>query len=269
VAENVQLFLVVTADDPDGTTPLITAQNVPAGATFDIPFQGNGSATGRISWRPTYSQQGVYPIRFLASDGIGVDTLIVRVTVVDAGNQRPVWVVAPTDQALVLPTAYSVRVKAADPDSTIPVLRVERLPRNASFVDSGNGAGRFLFTPDISQADSVYSVDFVASDGSLEARVTVTYYVYNFIRGDANRDAKITSSDVIYLVNYVFKAGPAPVPLAAGDVDKSGVINAADVIYLVNYIFKGGPPPPLIRVGDILLPPEGDLASVATAARPR
>jgi len=66
-----------------------------------------------------------------------VDTLIVRVTVVDAVQSETGWSVAPPTQALVLPTAYSVRVKAADPISAIPALRVERLPRNASFVDSG------------------------------------------------------------------------------------------------------------------------------------
>jgi len=55
-AENVQLFLVVTADDPDGTTPLITAQNVPVGATFDIRSRAT-ARHGRISGaRPTVSR---------------------------------------------------------------------------------------------------------------------------------------------------------------------------------------------------------------------
>jgi hypothetical protein len=80
--------------------------------------------------------------------------------------------------------------------------------------------------------------------------VTVTYFVYDFIRGDVNRSGSITSSDIIYLVNYVFKAGPLPVPLQSGDVNKDGSINASDVIYLVNFVFKGGPPPPLVQGRD-------------------
>jgi hypothetical protein len=62
--------------------------------------------------------------------------------------------------------------------------------------------------------------------------------------GNVNALGDITAGDVIYLVNYVFKAGPEPLPCpAAGDVNCSEVITAADIIYLVNYVFKGGPPP--------------------------
>jgi hypothetical protein len=62
--------------------------------------------------------------------------------------------------------------------------------------------------------------------------------------GDPNMDGAITSSDVIYMVNYTFKGGPSPLPvLAAGDVNCDGAITSADIISLVNYVFKGGTPP--------------------------
>ena len=62
--------------------------------------------------------------------------------------------------------------------------------------------------------------------------------------GDANLDGSITSADIIYLVNYVFKAGPSPQPdERSGDVDCNDLVNSADIIYLVNYVFKGGPQP--------------------------
>jgi hypothetical protein len=64
-----------------------------------------------------------------------------------------------------------------------------------------------------------------------------------FIRGDANYDGVINSADVVYLINYLFKGGPAPVPLEAGDVNLDGIVNSADVVYLINYLFKGGPTP--------------------------
>jgi hypothetical protein len=64
-----------------------------------------------------------------------------------------------------------------------------------------------------------------------------------FIRGDANGDGVINSADVVYLINYLFKGGPAPEPWDAGDVNCDGIINSADVVYLINYLFKGGPPP--------------------------
>ena len=67
---------------------------------------------------------------------------------------------------------------------------------------------------------------------------------YQQQRGDVNRDCAITSADIIYLVNYVFKGGPPPLPSAeAGNVNCQVGITAADIIYLVNYVFKGGDPP--------------------------
>jgi len=64
-----------------------------------------------------------------------------------------------------------------------------------------------------------------------------------FICGDPNGNVTINSSDIIYLVNYVFKSGEAPSPVEAGDVNADGSINASDIIYLVSYVFKSGPAP--------------------------
>jgi len=61
--------------------------------------------------------------------------------------------------------------------------------------------------------------------------------------GDANGDGVIDLGDVIYLINYLYKDGPAPDPLEAGDCNCDGVVNLGDVVYLINYLFKGGPPP--------------------------
>jgi len=62
--------------------------------------------------------------------------------------------------------------------------------------------------------------------------------------GDVNVSSTVTSADIIYLVNHVFKSGPAPLPCAAsGDVNCSGNLSSADIISLVNYVFKGGAAP--------------------------
>lgn len=72
--------------------------------------------------------------------------------------------------------------------------------------------------------------------------------------GDVNLSGTITSSDVIYVVNHVFRSGPVPQPCAAaGDVNCTGSVTAGDIIYLVNHTFKSGPLPcdicPLIAAG--------------------
>ncbi|MCJ7459531.1 MAG: FG-GAP-like repeat-containing protein [candidate division Zixibacteria bacterium] len=64
-----------------------------------------------------------------------------------------------------------------------------------------------------------------------------------FARGDANADGKRTVSDVVYLINYLFKGGTFPQPLQAGDCNCDGKLTVSDVVYLINYLFKGGPSP--------------------------
>jgi len=64
------------------------------------------------------------------------------------------------------------------------------------------------------------------------------------LKGDVNGDDQINSADVVFLINYLFKSGPAPDPLELGYVNCGDeAINSADVVYLINYLFKGGPPP--------------------------
>lgn len=61
--------------------------------------------------------------------------------------------------------------------------------------------------------------------------------------GDVNSNGRINATDIVYLVNFTFKGGPAPYPFALGDVDASCTITSADIIYLVNFVFKSGPSP--------------------------
>jgi plastocyanin len=61
------------------------------------------------------------------------------------------------------------------------------------------------------------------------------------VPGDVNVSGAITSADIIYMVNHVFKGGPAPIPEPeAGDVNCSTTLTSGDIIYLVNFVFKGG-----------------------------
>ena len=62
-------------------------------------------------------------------------------------------------------------------------------------------------------------------------------------RGDVNGDGTIDVADVLYLVNYLFRNGLAPQPLAAGDANCDGKVTISDVVYLVNYLYRGGDPP--------------------------
>lgn len=62
-------------------------------------------------------------------------------------------------------------------------------------------------------------------------------------QGDITGDGVFDVSDLMYLINYLYKSGPQPRPLQNANVNCDGTINIADVIYLVNYIYRAGPPP--------------------------
>jgi len=65
-----------------------------------------------------------------------------------------------------------------------------------------------------------------------------------FYRGDVNQDGKLNVTDVIYLINYLFKGGPSPIEFKSqADVNCDGNTNVTDVIYIINRMFKGGPAP--------------------------
>jgi hypothetical protein len=64
-----------------------------------------------------------------------------------------------------------------------------------------------------------------------------------FVPGDANGDAVLNVSDAVYIINYVFVAGPAPQPLESGDGNCDGDVNVSDAVFMINHIFTGGPAP--------------------------
>lgn len=63
------------------------------------------------------------------------------------------------------------------------------------------------------------------------------------VAGDANHDGETNFGDVVYIINYIFKNGPAPVFIAEADANADGAVNVGDIIHLVNYVVKGGADP--------------------------
>ncbi len=67
--------------------------------------------------------------------------------------------------------------------------------------------------------------------------------VSRFVCGDCNKDSIIDVADVIHLLNYLYKNGPAPDPPESGDCNCDEIIDLGDAIHLINYLFKQGPSP--------------------------
>lgn len=79
-------------------------------------------------------------------------------------------------------------------------------------------------------------------DGKIVVEVSCKYG--NFVRGDANVDALVNIADGVWILNELFRGGPATTCDDAADTNDDGERNAADAVYILNYIFLSGPTPP-------------------------
>ncbi|MGB7063336.1 MAG: dockerin type I repeat-containing protein [Candidatus Zixiibacteriota bacterium] len=62
-------------------------------------------------------------------------------------------------------------------------------------------------------------------------------------RGDCNCDGIVDIGDVVYLIGYLYRNGPAPTLTEVGDSNCDGIVDVGDVVRLIGYLYKGEPPP--------------------------
>jgi uncharacterized delta-60 repeat protein len=93
----------------------------------------------------------------------------------------------------------------------------------------------------VDDSSYVYVTGYSWGNGTAGDYTTIKYVQVTL--GDANGDGVVDVGDVVWLINYLYKNGPPPVPLEAGDANGDDSVDVGDVIYLINYLFKGGPPP--------------------------
>ncbi len=103
----------------------------------------------------------------------------------------------------------------------------------------------FLLPDALSQIGAYYwhvnHYDIAGNESGYSPAFSFEYFEY--ICGDANGDLVVNVGDVVFLISYIFKGGPAPDPLESGEVNLDGGVNVGDAVYLIAYIFSGGPPP--------------------------
>jgi hypothetical protein len=64
------------------------------------------------------------------------------------------------------------------------------------------------------------------------------------LRGDADIDGRVTLTDAVRVVAYLFRGGPVPRCLDAADADDNGHVNIADPIAVLQTLFLGAGPLP-------------------------
>lgn len=103
-------------------------------------------------------------------------------------------------------------------------------------VDTMSGPGQ-----DIPGSDGIGDTPYEIPGGGQDNYPLLSECQY--LRGDANGDELIDITDVLYMLNYLFRSGPPPVSFVAGDANCDDDLGILDPLYLLNYLYKGGPPP--------------------------
>lgn len=114
---------------------------------------------------------------------------------------------------------------------------------------AGDTLGNISADPQFCDLDTAYSVSNLSpclpennSCGVMMGAYGIGCYQTE-ICGDANGNGTVGITDATYLLGYLYRGGPSPVPtLRAADVNGSGTLNMLDVTYLIAYLFKSGPP---------------------------
>jgi PKD repeat protein len=134
--------------------------------------------------------------------------------------------------------------------------RVE-LESGTSAMEPGQGnVLNIYFTVHSGSADdvAVISLANIGEENYPEFRSTFKEYVYavdvtdGTVRlpvacGDVNSDNMLNILDVVFLINFLYKDGPAPALPEKADLNDDTLYNILDVVYLINFLYKGGPQP--------------------------
>ncbi len=165
VAEEQSITVSVIATDPDGDPVTVTADALPAGASFD-------PSTRIFDWTPTFTQAGDYSVTFTAADPDGLrDTAMLLLTVTNV-NRAPV--LAPlSDVSIEVGQLLSLTVGATDPDGDAVTYDAEPLPSGATLNAT---TGVLQWTPSAAQLGT-HSLQVTASDGQLTASQSLTMTV--------------------------------------------------------------------------------------------
>ncbi len=160
VPEGDVLDLLITASDPDGEIPVLTA----TGLSPFMSFMDNGDGTGQLLISPGFTDVGLYSVTITAADAIGLqdeETILVTITEV---NAAPILVNIP-DQTLEEGSSLQFDIVATDPDNEIPGLTASGLQPFMDFIDNGDGTGMIIVTPDFNDF-GMFTITVSATDAA-------------------------------------------------------------------------------------------------------
>ncbi len=92
---------------------------------------------------------------------------------------------------------------------------------------------------DVTMQDYTVDIGFVGGGSAVEVG---SHQMIGHRSGDANYDGVLNILDITCTISYIYKNGPAPMPIeATADSNGDGSINILDCINTIRYLYKGGP----------------------------
>jgi|GEM_PF-3301988 len=232
-------------------------------------FTVRNDAVSETVYVDTFTASGGVEIEFSTAAGIGYKPVFEKGRIIvqlPAPVKHNPDIIVPGMQQVLCDSAkcdtLRFEVQAADVDIADILTIIKHGVGNFSTVPHPPpDTGFFTWVPvPADTQNSPYTDTFIVNDGTgladtgtvmikVKPRPVVPPSAKN---GDVNGDGKVNTDDVIFLVNFLFKDGPPPVPPAAGDINADCFTTVADIIYLLNYLYRGGPAPKMwCNPGDI------------------
>ncbi|MEW5924160.1 MAG: M6 family metalloprotease domain-containing protein, partial [Candidatus Zixiibacteriota bacterium] len=113
--------------------------------------------------------------------------------------------------------------------------------------DTTVGAGLLQLTDTLAEGGYYWRVSAEATGDPETPFSPAAYFVRGhidlYVCGDANSSGTVNLLDVTFLINYLYRGGPEPIPPQSGDANASGSLNILDVTYIINYLYRSGPEP--------------------------
>ncbi len=232
-------------DPQTGTTP-----NDPLAGLL-LVNNANGDGQGFVSYtiKPKTSVQGGDTVHAEATIVFDTNEPIATPSIFNTIDPA-----APTSAVVALPVFTTTKQFSIHWDGTDPLpgcgvrdysLYLAENDGPFELLASGLTEKSFMYEGQFGKKYSFYTIAY-DNVGNVEAAPLVadaTTTLASDLCGDYDGSGDITIAEVVYLVNYIFMHGPAPIDTRGGDVDCDNHVNIADAVYLINYIFRDGPAP--------------------------